>query len=275
VVPTTGTTSDLLAGTGRPTNAAAELRQALAIQEKLIADYPAVTEFRSDLANIRVNFGELLSKIGDPSGAEVEYRKALALYRKLADDRSEFSHDRNRAARAEVKRSVVLRRLGRPAEALDHCRRVVAVREAMVREEPKTVAYRYNLAENYLNLGLARRDLGDPAGAVADLRRALGQYDALPLGTASDWFLVARSHAALSGLAGRDGSGLSPAEATSEAETAMALLHKSVGMGYRDPDAYRTEDALDPLRSRPDFRLLLMDLAFPAKPFTKDMGANC
>jgi hypothetical protein len=47
----------------------------------------------------------------------------------------------------------------------------------------------------------------------------------------------------------------------------MTLLHKAVAMRYRSPDAYRTEDALDPLRGRADFRLLMMDLAFPVDPF--------
>lgn len=47
----------------------------------------------------------------------------------------------------------------------------------------------------------------------------------------------------------------------------MVLLNKAVTMGYRNGDAYRTEDALDSLRGRDDFRLLLMDLAFPAEPF--------
>ena len=43
----------------------------------------------------------------------------------------------------------------------------------------------------------------------------------------------------------------------------------AVGMGYRNGNAYRTEDALDPLRSRDDFRLLMMDLAFPAEAFAR------
>jgi hypothetical protein len=38
-------------------------------------------------------------------------------------------------------------------------------------------------------------------------------------------------------------------------------------MGHRSLGEFRTEDALGPLRSRDDFRLLLMDLAFPAEPF--------
>jgi hypothetical protein len=38
-------------------------------------------------------------------------------------------------------------------------------------------------------------------------------------------------------------------------------------MGYRNAIALRTEDAFDTLRDRPDFRLLVLDLAMPADPF--------
>jgi eukaryotic-like serine/threonine-protein kinase len=48
----------------------------------------------------------------------------------------------------------------------------------------------------------------------------------------------------------------------------MALLRRAVAMGYATLDDYRTADALDPLRDRDDFRLLMMDLAMPAEPFT-------
>ena len=49
----------------------------------------------------------------------------------------------------------------------------------------------------------------------------------------------------------------------------MALLRKAIGMGFRNPDTYRTEAALNPLRARDDFRALMMDLAMPADPFAK------
>jgi hypothetical protein len=114
---------------------------------------------------------------------------------------------------------------------------------------------------------VARRALGDAAGAGADLRRAPGLFDALPSRSGENWFPCASSHAALSGLAGREGSGVSAAAAVTEADAAMALLHKAVGVGYRSPDRFRTEDALDLLRSRDDFKLLMMDLAMPAEPF--------
>jgi hypothetical protein len=38
---------------------------------------------------------------------------------------------------------------------------------------------------------------------------------------------------------------------------------------YRNPDIFRSEDALDPLRGRDDFRLLMLDLAFPAEAFAR------
>jgi hypothetical protein len=45
-------------------------------------------------------------------------------------------------------------------------------------------------------------------------------------------------------------------------------------MGYRDADAFRIERALDPMRDRDDFRLLVMDLAFPAEPFSRGTDAD-
>jgi eukaryotic-like serine/threonine-protein kinase len=63
--------------------------------------------------------------------------------------------------------------------------------------------------------------------------------------------------------------GVSTAEGADQAEKAMAVLRQAVTLGKRNPYAYRTETALDPLRNRPDFRLLMMDLAFPAEPFAR------
>jgi hypothetical protein len=126
--------------------------------------------------------------------------------------------------------------------------------------------YRNVLAESYLNLGLARRALGDPTGAAADARRALVLFDGLPSRSVRDWYRTACCHAVLAGLTG---SGISAGRAASEADAAMTLLHRAVAMGYRNADAFRTEDALDPLRDRENFRALVMDLAFPEQVFAR------
>ena len=114
---------------------------------------------------------------------------------------------------------------------------------------------------------LARRDLHDPAGSAADVRRALGLYDGLPSRSGADWYETGCCHAMLTRLAGRNGTDVSADERSNEADTAMAVLHKAVAMGFRSGDAFRNESALDPLRDRTDFRLLMMDLAMPADPF--------
>jgi len=48
----------------------------------------------------------------------------------------------------------------------------------------------------------------------------------------------------------------------------MPILRQIVDECYHDPQL-TSESALDPLRFRPDFHLLMMDAAFPAEPFAR------
>jgi hypothetical protein len=70
-------------------------------------------------------------------------------------------------------------------------------------------------------------------------------------------------------LAGVAGSTVSAAEGLSEADAAMGLIRKALEMGYRDLAEIRPEPALESLRSRPDFQLLIMDLGMPVDPFAQ------
>jgi hypothetical protein len=68
---------------------------------------------------------------------------------------------------------------------------------------------------------------------------------------------------------GRPGSNVSAADGADHTETAIAMLREAVRMGYSNPDAYRTELALDPLRKLLEFRLLMMDILMPIRPFAE------
>ena len=59
------------------------------------------------------------------------------------------------------------------------------------------------------------------------------------------------------------------AEAEDDADRAMAALLRAVAAGYANVPLIRRDVDLDPLRSRRDFRELLMDLSFPADPFRR------
>jgi hypothetical protein len=104
---------------------------------------------------------------------------------------------------------------------------------------------------------------------VADARRALSLYDALPGRSGEDWFETACCHATLATLAGKVDTAVPATESQREEDAAMAHLNRAASMGYRAGGAYRTEDALEPLRGRDDFRLLMMDVTFPAAPFAR------
>ena len=71
-------------------------------------------------------------------------------------------------------------------------------------------------------------------------------------------------------LAGSDSS-RTPADARAAREAhldrAMAALRRAVAAGYRESRFLEADPDLEPLRRRPDFRLLLMDASLPDDPF--------
>jgi hypothetical protein len=143
------------------------------------------------------------------------------------------------------------------------------VREPLVRAHPEDLNFRVGLGETNLRLGQVQRDVGMPAQAAAAWHRACAYFNPSKSLNREHTFFLACCHAGLAGLAPQPGSGQSAAQATDEAEFAMTVLRRAFAMGYANAAAYRTESALDALRDRPDFRLLMMDLEFPAKPFAR------
>jgi WD40 repeat protein/serine/threonine protein kinase len=56
-------------------------------------------------------------------------------------------------------------------------------------------------------------------------------------------------------------------EQATAADRAMAVLHRAVDAGWRDLAHMKQDRDLDPLRARPDFHRLILDMAFPTDPF--------
>jgi hypothetical protein len=159
--------------------------------------------------------------------------------------------------------------VGRLGEARVACERAIALREAQVKAFPNVSGSHQGLAESVLRSGKVRRATGDAAGAAADWRRAGAIYASHPAAGGEVALFEARCHAALSGLAGTPGSGVSNAEGIAKAEKAIGTLRRAIAGGYRDTALMRIEAGLDPLRVRPDFRLMMMDIEFPTKPFAQ------
>jgi hypothetical protein len=160
------------------------------------------------------------------------------------------------------------RRQGRLAEAGANCDRAISIRESLIKELPEVVSYRRRIGECWLRSGQVRLAAGDLASAVADWRRAIAFYESLPARGGETAMFETGCHAMLARVAGSAGAGVSASEGSSEAERAMAILRRIVGEGYHTLELLN-ESCLEPLHARPDFQLLMMDIAFPIEPFTE------
>jgi hypothetical protein len=199
--------------------------------------------------------------------AEAECRAAMTMHQQMVDANPADTGHRDDLARSLILLVDLVRSMGRAGEAKALCDRAVTLEEPQVRADPANPLHRFFVVSSIRRRGMALRDLGDAAGAAVDVRRTQSLCDGLPLGSGWDLFETACCHAALACLAGKAGSGVSVAEGDAEAARAMELLRRAIAMGYRDALQLRLESALDPLRSREDFRLLMMDVAFPDEPF--------
>jgi hypothetical protein len=163
----------------------------------------------------------------------------------------------------------IQRMQGRLADARSNCDKAIAIREALIQEFPETRNLREKMGECWLRSGQVRAAAGDSKGAIADWRRALAFYETVSKPQGDIVVYEAGCHALLSRAADMSGSGITAPERHSEAEKAMAILRRLIAGGYHAPHL-RSESSLEPLHARDDFQLLLMDVAFPADPFSKD-----
>ena len=199
--------------------------------------------------------------MGKLTEAEAECRAAIAILGKVVDDDPKVLFHREILTVMLNTFGGFLLKLGRPAEALDAYGRAFTLAEQLIKENPADKDYPTHRGRSLVGRGRARRALGDPAGAAADVRHSLRLSEGLRLPEGYEAFSIACSHAALAGLAGQEGTGVSAAEGKAHADQAMALLRKAVdGFHAVTLEDYRTEGALDPLREREDFKKLLTEL---------------
>ena len=241
--------------------------KAAANRQKMIDASPSDLGLRRSLAGDLADLGWNLWTAGRAAEALATFERERAIWSKLAAATPADPSDRDRLANCEANAAAALVTLGRPSEARACCDRAIAIREDQVRDNPANETYHQGLAEGLLRSGGVRAAAGDLAGAAADWRRADGLYASHPPAGRQYAVLWACCRGSLAGLAGAAGSGVSAAEGTAHAEEAMTLLRRAVASGHRDFAHCQAEPGLDPLRSRDDFRLMMMDLAFPDVPF--------
>jgi hypothetical protein len=170
-------------------------------------------------------------------------------------------------AMTDIHLARILGEMGDAAGSESEYRKALAVSRTASAADPGNREFRGMVGGVLMKLGLAERKAGRWAEAAASLREGASIRDQNPPAQPVRRYDLACHHALLSDLAGRPGSGVSTAEGRAEADRAMHWLRDAVAAGFRNYSQMRTDADLDPLRPRPDFQLLMRDVAFPADPF--------
>jgi tetratricopeptide (TPR) repeat protein/tRNA A-37 threonylcarbamoyl transferase component Bud32 len=254
---------------GEATDALSAYRESLRIKRKVVEDHSRVAEYDRDLARGYSNIGILLRMTGKPAEALAEHEEALAIRRRLADAYAAVTMIQADLANSLNEIGCVLRQVGRTDEARASYERALAILDDLAEKNPTMTEVQEWLVEGLTGLGATRLAFGRGAEAVATWRRAVGVAERLRYPSNESLYCLASCHALLGGAAGLPGSGLSPEDGAAELDLAMATLRRAVAAGYRSVEWMRRDPDLEPLRSRSDFQLLMMDLTFPEKPFAR------
>jgi tetratricopeptide (TPR) repeat protein len=232
--------------------------------EALAAAHPEVVEYRNDLATLYNSIGAVHLARDRPDDALRAWSRAVEIRARLAADHPSIVEWQDELADSLNNLAVVQRDLGRSEEALRSWGRAAAVRERLVAAHPDVPPYRCGLAEVLGALGGLQGRLGRMEEASRSLARARAMGESLPDPRPIDHYTLAYIYAQCSAMVG-----LGRAEQAALADRGMSALRRAVEGGFADLSQLERDADLDPLRSRDDFRALLLDLAFPNDPFAR------
>ncbi|QDV39255.1 serine/threonine-protein kinase [Tautonia plasticadhaerens] len=259
----------VLIALGRDEEALAALGRAGAAREVLIKANPAVTRNREQLILTHRQTADIHRRSGRMAEVLASLKLAQENAASLAD-----AHPENRGYRQDLVAAYadlgdVHAAMGKPAESSATYDAALAIGRQIAQADPATASLQSDLATTFRRRGIAMQKFDRPADAVRDFRRAITLLQELTEPTPGDYYNIACSQSLLAGLAAEAGSGLTSDAVRAEADHAMATLHRAVALGWRDAAWARIDSDLDPIRSRSDFQLLMMDLTFPADPFDR------
>jgi eukaryotic-like serine/threonine-protein kinase len=270
-------TAQSLAALGRYDEALQALQRAQAARETLIKANPAVTRNREQLLNVLKQTADIHRRAGRLPEVVAAFERVSQVAAGLADDHPQNRDYQGYLAWAYSDLGDLHGAMGKPREAAACFDKAIAVRRKLIAADPSSRWYRTDLALTIYKRGIAMQKCGRPADAARDFRQFTAVYQELTKPTPQEFYDWACVHSLLAGAATEAGSGLTSDDARAAAEQAMTTLHRAFDAGWNNPVYMRNDRDLDPIRSRPDFQLLMMkmmDRDFPAEPFSKDKSAD-
>jgi tetratricopeptide (TPR) repeat protein/tRNA A-37 threonylcarbamoyl transferase component Bud32 len=157
--------------------------------------------------------------------------------------------------------------LGQLEQAERSSRRMIEVAEGLAREHPTNPLFRRQVCMGYYALGKVLLRRGSIAEAHKMLRRSLATWEETDKVTLlyNLACLLAQASTVADPAEGRS----APDRQRRDADRAIVVLRRAIEKGFANLEMLKTSPELDPLRARPDFQALLMDMAFPADAFAR------
>jgi serine/threonine protein kinase len=259
-----------LADAGRAIEAMTAYERAVSLREKLSKANPTTTRHIEQQIYLHRVIGELHEKVGRRPEAIASYGKAREIGKKAAVSIANAPTIVDELTYIYQSWGDLLLRAGDTSGALATYELMRTTIDRNVIAHPSVPGYRSRLADCIRRIGTVLQSTGRPGEAIARYRESIAELERIEKPSAIDVYDVACCRSLISGVAGETGSGLTAAEGRSEAEQAVAGVRRASYAGYRNFSWIREGDTdLKPIRSRPDFQQLMLDLAFPADPFKR------
>ncbi len=158
-------------------------------------------------------------------------------------------------------------KMGRISEAIGSYEQARDVIRKLVSDDPQVLRYRQALCIGDKGLAGLYRKVGRFTEAIALLDEAQAILEPLAATWPTYHYHLGCCLAIRIPPAPASRTSLAVEDSQHYGDRAMVELRQAVARGIKPLEDYRTDPNLDPLRSRDDFRALLMDLAFPVDPF--------
>jgi tetratricopeptide (TPR) repeat protein len=243
--------------------AADAFTQAIHRYEALVGQHRDNAEVRYALARAHEGYALLLARMGKPDEALQSYQAAIGVLRPSGQAPRADLLAQQVLAESYERIGVLQRKRGRLREAERPLAEAVERAEAIVLITSGADSDLIELASALATLAETQLALDRRAEARRSLEAARARLGAVQAARAESLVAQARVGVLASRIGEASGAG------TTAQDEAMDLLRRGVAMGYGDTDLLWTDPALDPLRGREDFWLLLMDVAMPAEPFAR------
>jgi tetratricopeptide (TPR) repeat protein len=244
------------------------LRRAVEISEGLLRVQADSYDYRESLARALMNLGLVLVDAGRPEEAIPYHGRAINVQDGLVRENPDSPGMMSLLAGSYNNRGLALAKLGRHQEARADYRKAIELERACLDKGPQVYQYRLWLSRHLRNLGKSFRATGQLAEAHAS---ALDAYRLGP-DRPDSRYDYACDLSVLSGLVRRGRKVLTEAELPRRdewADQAVVELRRAIERGFRDIDYILHDPDFDSIRSRPDFQVLVLDLAFPGDPFAR------